>query len=309
MDIEGLGEERVHQLVDAGLIQDAGDLYSVTPRAAGRARAHGRDLGPQPAERHRGVEAAAAGARARRARASATSGRPRRARSRVALGHLDRIADATDEELDAVDGVGSGHRAEHRGVVHRPDQPRADREAARRRREPHRAGAGRGPDRGADAHRPHLRAHRRARGLHPRRGGGRGHRAGRQDHRQRVEEDELRGRGRESGFEAGAGRGARRDPARRGRLRAPARRRTTARAGAGAQAGEGTRPSPRRRPPKSQPRRTDGRRERSRHDRRAVRDDGRAGQDPRVRPRHHVGEPGVPGRSRRRRSSRRSSPR
>ena len=30
MDIEGLGEERVHQLVAAGLVLDAGDLYSVT---------------------------------------------------------------------------------------------------------------------------------------------------------------------------------------------------------------------------------------------------------------------------------------
>ena len=30
MDIEGLGEERVHQLVEAGLIEDAGDIYSLT---------------------------------------------------------------------------------------------------------------------------------------------------------------------------------------------------------------------------------------------------------------------------------------
>jgi DNA ligase (NAD+) len=30
MDIEGLGEERVRQLVAAGLVQDAGDLYSLT---------------------------------------------------------------------------------------------------------------------------------------------------------------------------------------------------------------------------------------------------------------------------------------
>ena len=30
MDIEGLGEERVRQLVHAGLVEDAGDLYSLT---------------------------------------------------------------------------------------------------------------------------------------------------------------------------------------------------------------------------------------------------------------------------------------
>jgi DNA ligase (NAD+) len=29
MDIEGLGEERVHQLVQAGLIEDAGDIYAL----------------------------------------------------------------------------------------------------------------------------------------------------------------------------------------------------------------------------------------------------------------------------------------
>src|SRR5260370_37047300 len=30
MDIEGLGEERVRQFVDAGLLADAGDIYSLT---------------------------------------------------------------------------------------------------------------------------------------------------------------------------------------------------------------------------------------------------------------------------------------
>ena len=31
MDIEGLGEERVRQLVAAGLVNDAADLYDLTP--------------------------------------------------------------------------------------------------------------------------------------------------------------------------------------------------------------------------------------------------------------------------------------
>ena len=36
MDIEGLGEERVVQLVAAGLIADPADLYDLDGRAAGR---------------------------------------------------------------------------------------------------------------------------------------------------------------------------------------------------------------------------------------------------------------------------------
>ena len=40
MDIEGLGEERVAQFVDAGLLDDAGDIYALTRRAARAARPH-----------------------------------------------------------------------------------------------------------------------------------------------------------------------------------------------------------------------------------------------------------------------------
>ncbi|MGZ4798959.1 MAG: NAD-dependent DNA ligase LigA [Acidimicrobiia bacterium] len=105
MDIEGLGEERVHQLVGAGLIQDSGDLYSVTREQLvelermGEISARNLVQGIEDSKqrplarvlvalgiRHVGPTAA---------RALAAS-----------LGHLDRIANATDEELEAVDGIG-----------------------------------------------------------------------------------------------------------------------------------------------------------------------------------------------------------
>ena len=167
MDIEGLGEERVHQLVVAELIQDAGDLYSRHPGAARRARAHGRHLG----------------------RATCSTGSRRRSSSRwracsvalgirhvgptaaralaVGLGHLDRIADASRRGPRSTRRRGARHRGEHPRLVHDPDEPRADREAARRRREPRGAGSGRRADRGADAHRPDVRPDRWPRSASP----------------------------------------------------------------------------------------------------------------------------------------------
>ena len=49
MDIEGLGEERVVQLVGGGLVADPADLYRLERRAAGRARTDGRAVRGQPA--------------------------------------------------------------------------------------------------------------------------------------------------------------------------------------------------------------------------------------------------------------------
>ena len=59
MDIEGLGEERVFQLVGAGLINDPPDLYALTVGSSW-ARTLRRDLGVQPGGGDRGVEDAAA---------------------------------------------------------------------------------------------------------------------------------------------------------------------------------------------------------------------------------------------------------
>jgi DNA ligase (NAD+) len=105
MDIEGLGEERVRQFVDAGLLDDAGDIYDLTvDRLVPLER-----IGPRSAQllvdaierskqqplwrvivglgiRHVGPTAAIALARD--------------------LGSLERIEHASEEEITAVEGVG-----------------------------------------------------------------------------------------------------------------------------------------------------------------------------------------------------------
>ncbi len=105
MDIEGLGEERVRQFVDAGLLSDAGDVYSLTVEQLVPLERIGERSAQllveaidasrtQPLVRllvglgisHIGP--AAAGTLARE------------------IGSLDRIATAASEELAAVDGVG-----------------------------------------------------------------------------------------------------------------------------------------------------------------------------------------------------------
>jgi DNA ligase (NAD+) len=105
MDIEGLGEERVRQFVDAGLLTDAGDIYSLTVEQLvpleriGERSAHllvdAIDASrTQPLARllvglgisHIGPAAAATLARE--------------------IGSLDAIAEASVEELAAVEGVG-----------------------------------------------------------------------------------------------------------------------------------------------------------------------------------------------------------
>ena len=105
MDIEGLGEERVRQLVQAEYVQDAGDIYSLTHEQlialermgdiSSRNLLAGIEASKQQplarvlvalGIRHVGPTAAVALSRA--------------------LGHFDRIAAATSEELVVVDGVG-----------------------------------------------------------------------------------------------------------------------------------------------------------------------------------------------------------
>ncbi len=105
MEVDGLGEERVRQFVDAGLLADAGDLYSVTVERLvplERIGERSAQLLVDQIEKSKSqtlmrllvglgipnVGPAAAQDLARE------------------LGHLDRIANASVEELTAVDGVG-----------------------------------------------------------------------------------------------------------------------------------------------------------------------------------------------------------
>jgi DNA ligase (NAD+) len=106
MDIEGLGEKRVMQLTAAGLLHDAGDIYSLTYEALmgleGFADLSARNL-LDAIERSKsrplvnlliGLGIRHLGGRGAEVLASA-------------LGHLDRIVEAPEQELAAVDGVGS----------------------------------------------------------------------------------------------------------------------------------------------------------------------------------------------------------
>ena len=81
MDIEGLGEKLVDQLVDAGLVRTPADLYRLGVAAARGARAHGREVGGQRASR-----------RSRRAR------RTTLARFIFALG-IRHVGEATAQDL------------------------------------------------------------------------------------------------------------------------------------------------------------------------------------------------------------------
>jgi DNA ligase (NAD+) len=105
MDIEGLGEKRVMQLTDAGLLSDPGDIYSLTYDSLigleGFADLSVRNLlAAIEASKSRplvnllvGLSIRHLGGRGAEVLASA-------------LGHLDRIVAASEEELAAVEGVG-----------------------------------------------------------------------------------------------------------------------------------------------------------------------------------------------------------
>ena len=139
MDIEGLGEERVRQFVDAGLLTDAGDIYDADRRQARPARTHRRTQRAAPRGRDRrrrssrplwrllvglGINHVGPTAAQALARSSATS---------------MRIADASEERLTAVDGIGPIDRAERAALLHDRPQPRPRRPPAGGRRRTSRA--------------------------------------------------------------------------------------------------------------------------------------------------------------------------
>jgi DNA ligase (NAD+) len=105
MDIEGLGEERVHQFVQAGLLRDAADIYSLTVE----------QLVPLERIGERSAQLLVAAIDASRARPLAKLlvglgifhvGPPTAVALARQLGSLDAIANATEEALVAVDGIG-----------------------------------------------------------------------------------------------------------------------------------------------------------------------------------------------------------
>ncbi|HZP30822.1 MAG TPA: NAD-dependent DNA ligase LigA [Acidimicrobiia bacterium] len=105
MDIEGLGEERVRQFVDAGLLSDAGDIYSLTverlvPLERMAKKSAENLVGGIDASRSRGLARVLVGLGVRHLGPTAAQAVAR------ALGSLDAIEAASVDELTAVDGVG-----------------------------------------------------------------------------------------------------------------------------------------------------------------------------------------------------------
>ncbi|MGQ0823935.1 MAG: NAD-dependent DNA ligase LigA [Actinomycetota bacterium] len=105
MDIEGLGEERVHQFVDAGLLQDAGDIYSLTadrlvPLERIGARSAQLLIDAIAASKTRPLPRLLVGLGINHVGPTAAQALAR------SLGHLDRIADATEQHIAEVEGVG-----------------------------------------------------------------------------------------------------------------------------------------------------------------------------------------------------------
>jgi DNA ligase (NAD+) len=105
MDIEGLGEERVRQFVAAGLLEDAGDVFSLTVDALlpleriGQKSAENLVAGIE-ASKSRGLARVLIGLGMRHVGPSAAQALARE------LGSMDAIEAAREDELAAVDGVG-----------------------------------------------------------------------------------------------------------------------------------------------------------------------------------------------------------
>jgi DNA ligase (NAD+) len=105
MDIEGLGEERIRQFVDAGLLSDAGDVYSLTveqlvPLERMAPVSAQKLVDAIEASKSRGLARVLVGINIRNVGPTASQALSR------ALGSLDRIEQASAEEITAVDGVG-----------------------------------------------------------------------------------------------------------------------------------------------------------------------------------------------------------
>jgi DNA ligase (NAD+) len=105
MDIEGLGEERVAQFVEAGLLDDAGDIYALTAEQLVPldriAEISARNLvDAVEASKARGLARVLVGLNIRNVGPTAANALAR------ALGSLERIEHATAAELTAIDGVG-----------------------------------------------------------------------------------------------------------------------------------------------------------------------------------------------------------
>src|SRR3954447_12188012 len=105
LDIEGLGEERIRQFVDAGLLHDPGDIYSLTmdallPLERMAQKSAENLLTAIERSKHQGLARVLVGLSIRHLGPTAAQAVAR------TLGLLDRVEVASVEELTAIDGVG-----------------------------------------------------------------------------------------------------------------------------------------------------------------------------------------------------------
>ncbi len=214
MDIEGLGEERVVQLIEAELILDPADLYGLEVGQLGALERFAEISASNL------VNAIVASTTQPLSRLLVALGirhvGPTGARALArAFGSLDAIMAADDTTLAAVEGIGTIIAASVAVVLGRPGQPHGHRAFAVCGRQHRRArrdtdwGGRRNATRG-HALRQDGRGDRIGQWVHPRRGR-RGHHSPRwQVARERVEEDIRSGGGRRSwGEQTDQGRGAR----------------------------------------------------------------------------------------------------
>lgn len=105
LDIEGLGEERVRQFVEAGLLDDAGDIYSLgvdalVPLERIGATSAANLVAAVEASKDRPLERVLVGLGIKHVGPTAAVALARH------FGDLDRLAAAAPEEVESVDGVG-----------------------------------------------------------------------------------------------------------------------------------------------------------------------------------------------------------
>jgi DNA ligase (NAD+) len=105
MDIRGLGEERIRQLVEAGLVRDIADIYRLTPAQLVQLerfadQSAGQLVAAIAASRHRPLSALLFGLGIRHVGKTVATILARR------FGTMDAIAKATAEQINEVPGVG-----------------------------------------------------------------------------------------------------------------------------------------------------------------------------------------------------------
>ena len=106
MNIEGMGDALVNQLVEAGLVKNVADIYELTEEKLLTLERMGKKSAQNILRRNRELEEAAAGARDLRAGDSHSSASARRNSWPKHFGSMDALMKASEEELQEVNEIG-----------------------------------------------------------------------------------------------------------------------------------------------------------------------------------------------------------